>query len=148
MKKVYRAANAIVVATIDGGEQVYEFSRDLLVHGGKDAGVDVLAGLREGSSVVVRYTPDVVEPPATEIDRIGDEGVKVTEGMVTHIDRRRTAITFRFDNGTIETLRLVSRASAEAEADSDRSVTDSTRVIIYYKDETGRRVPLFFRRAS
>ena len=56
MRKVYRAANTIIVATIDGVEHVYHFTKDVLVHGGKGTGVDALQGLREGSTVVVHYT--------------------------------------------------------------------------------------------
>jgi hypothetical protein len=56
MKKFYRAANTIIVTTIDGVEHVYHFTKDLLVHGGKGTGVDALQGLREGSTVVIHYT--------------------------------------------------------------------------------------------
>jgi hypothetical protein len=35
MKKLYRAANSIIVTTVDGMEHVYHFTKDLVVHGGK-----------------------------------------------------------------------------------------------------------------
>src|SRR5579864_1016630 len=71
MKTFYRAANTVIVTTIDGVEHVYHFTKDLIVHGGKGPGVDALAGLREGTTVVVHYTDAGNEAAATEIDRVG-----------------------------------------------------------------------------
>jgi hypothetical protein len=146
MKKVYRAANTVIVTTIDGVEHVYHFTKDLLVHGGKGAGVDALEGLREGSTVVVHYTVRGAQESVTEIDRIGDEGLKVTEAIVTRIDRGRKQITIRFDNGTTETLRLTDRAAAEA--GTDVAATGATKIIVYYSDDKGRKVAHFFKKAS
>jgi hypothetical protein len=146
MKKVYRVANTVIVTTIDGMEHVYHFTKDLLVHGGKGTGVDALEGLREGSTVVVHYTVDGAQDSAAEIDRIGDEGLKVTEAIVRRIDRGRKQITIRFDNGTIETLRLTDRAAAEA--GTALGATGATKITVYYSDEDGRKVAHFFKRAS
>jgi hypothetical protein len=140
IKKVYAAANAVVVATIDGVEHVYHFTKDLLVHGGKGTGVDALRGLREGSTVVVHYLVEGTQESAQEIDQIGLEGLRVTEGMVTHIDRGRKQITIRFDSGKKETFRLTERAAA------DGPQTTSTRVIVYYSNERGQKVAHYFRK--
>jgi hypothetical protein len=148
MKKFYRAANTIIVTTIDGVEHVYHFTKDLVVHGGKGRGVDALEGLREGSTVVVHSTVNGVDEAAREIDRIGDEGLKVTEGVVTRIERGRKQITIRFDNGKSETLRLTDRAAAELGKDVEQAATDAVKVIVYYSDETGRKVAHFFKKAS
>ena len=148
MKKFYRGANTIIVTTIDGVEHVYHFTKDLVVHGGKGTGVDALEGLREGSTVVVHYTVEGAEPSVSEIDRIGDEGLKVTEGVVTRIDRGRKQITIRFNNGKTETLRLTDRAAAEAAQDVDQTETGATKVIVYYSDEAGRKVAHFFKKVS
>jgi hypothetical protein len=146
MKKVYRAANLAIVTTIDGVEHVYHFTKDLLVHGGKGAGVDALEELREGSRVVVHYTVQGTQESATEIDRIGDEGLKVTEATVIRIDRGRKQITIRFDNGTTETLRLTDRAAAEA--GTDVAATGTNKIIVYYSDEKGHKTAHFFKKAS
>jgi hypothetical protein len=146
MKKFYRAANTVIVTTIDGAEHVYHFTKDLLVHGGRGTGVDALEGLREGSTVVVHYTARGADQSATEIDRVGDEGLRVTEGMVTRIDRRRKEIEIRFDNGKTETLRLTDRAAAEA--GTGISAASGTKVVVYYSDEGGRKMAHFFRPVS
>jgi hypothetical protein len=148
MKKFYKAANTVIVATKDGIEHVYHFTKDLLVHGGRGAGVDALSGLREGTTVVVHYVSTGADQSAVEIDRIGDEGLKVTEGIVHRIDRKRSQITIRFDNGTTETLRLTERAAAEASTEIARAPTETTKIIVYYSDEGGRKVAHYFKKAS
>jgi hypothetical protein len=144
MTKFYRAANVVVVATIDGVEHTYHFARDLVVHGGKKPGVDALEGLREGTTVVVHYTSADADEAAREVDIVGGEGLQVTEGLATHLDRRRHEITIRHADGKVETFRLTDRALAEAPGDVD-AATAATTVIIYYTDEHGQRVAHFFR---
>jgi hypothetical protein len=148
MKMFYRAANTVLVATIDGTEHVYHFTKDLVVHGGKGTGVDALASLQEGATVVVHYTIAGNEADVTEIDRVGDEGLKVTEGIVTHVDRGRNEITLRFANGTTEKLRLTDRAAAEAGPELDRAEPGTTKIVVYYKDEAGRKVTHFVKKVS
>jgi hypothetical protein len=148
MKKFYRAANTVIVATIDGVEHVYHFTKDLVVHGGKGAGVDALTGLQEGTTVVVHYTVTDNDASAAEIDRVGDEGLRITEGIVTHVDRRRKQITIRFDNGTTETLGLTDRAAAEAGPELERAEAGTTKIVVYYRDEAGQKVAHFFKKIS
>jgi len=148
MKKFYRAANTIIVTTIDGVEHVYHFTKNLVVHGGKRGGVDALEGLREGTTVVVHYTAKGADQSAREVDIVGAEGLKVTEGVVTRIDRRRKQITVRFGNGKAETFRLTQRAAAEATKDVDQAGASAAKVIIYYSDEAGQKVAHFFKNAS
>jgi hypothetical protein len=115
MKQFYRAANVVVVTTMDGVEHVYHFTKDLIVHGGKKPGVDALEGLREGTTVVIHESIGKSQASADEIDIVGDEGLKSTEGMVTDIDHRKGEITIRYNNGKTETLQMTTRAAAETE---------------------------------
>jgi Cu/Ag efflux protein CusF len=147
MNKFYRAANVIVVTTVDGVEHMYHFAKDLVVHGGKGSGVDALEGLREGSTVVVHYTVSGAEESAQEIDRFGDEGLKITEGVVTNIDRRRKDITIRFDNGKTETLRMTDRVAVESEKALQGSGGDA-KIVVYYSDEAGRKVVHYFKKTT
>jgi hypothetical protein len=148
MKEFYRAANVIVVTTVDGMEHVYHFAKNLVVHGGKDTGIDALDGLREGNTVVVHYTVSGNQEIAQEIDRLGDEGLEITEGRVTRIDRKRKEITIKFDNGTTETLRMTDRATAESSDTLDQAGAEGTKIIVYYADEAGRKVAHHFRKVS
>jgi hypothetical protein len=148
MKRFYGAVNVVVVTTIDGVEHMYHFAKDLVVHGGKGPGVDALEGLREGTTVVVHYTAEGSEQAAREIDVIGGQGLEVTEGIVTRIDRRPGQITVRYDNGKTEVFRLTERAAAETAQSGDLAAPTGTKVVIYYSDEHGQKVAHFFRRIS
>jgi hypothetical protein len=140
MKSFYRAANTVIVTTMDGMEHVYHFTKNLIVHGGKAPGVDALDDLSEGTPLVIhRRTKDegnLVE----EIDVLGDQGLKITEGRVSHIDRRKKEITIRYANGTTETLQLTSRAAAESGANIDEPGEDGAQFEVYYTDESGHKV--------
>jgi hypothetical protein len=127
MKEFYRAANVIVVTTVDGMEHMYHFAKNLVVHGGQGSGVDALEGLREGNTVVVHYTVSGQQEFAQEIDRLGDEGLRTTEGKVARIDRKRKEITIRFANGTTETLRMTDRATAESSDTLDQAGAEGRR---------------------
>jgi hypothetical protein len=147
-KSVYAAAHIVIVKTIDGVEHVIHYTKDLLVHGGKGGGVDALQGLAEGSTVVVHYTATGAEETAQEIDRVGDKGLKTTEGVVARVDRLRKQITIKYANGKSETLQLTDRAAAEAEKDIDEASGGATKVVVYYSDEAGRKVAHYFRKIS
>lgn len=146
MKQFYKGVNVVVVTTVDGMEHVYHFTKDLIVHGGKNPGVDALEGLREGTTVVIH--PATGSDSAAEIDVLGDDGLKSTEGMVTNIDRRKKEITIRYSNGKTETLQMTSRAAAESEEGIDESGESPSKVVIYYSDDTGRKVAHYFKKES
>ena len=146
MQQFYRAANVVVITTMDGMEHVYHFTKDLIVHGGKKPGVDALEGLRAGTTVVIHHTAGS-QASIEEIDVLGDEGLKSTEGMVTNIDRRKNEITIRYNNGKTETLQMTSRAAAETEAGIDESAEEA-RVVVYYSDEAGHKIAHYFKKAS
>jgi hypothetical protein len=96
--------------------------------------------------VVVHYTVDGSEPVAHEIDRLDNEGLEITEGVVTRINQGRRQITVRYDNGKTETFRLTERAAAESRVDSN--ATAQSRVMIYYSNESGQKVAHFFRKVE
>jgi len=148
VNKVYAAANTVIVTTIDGVDHVFHYTKNLLVHGGKGAGVDALACLQEGASVVVHYTKEGANEAAAEIDHVGGEGLKMTEGVVTRIDRQRKEIVIKFENGTTETLKLTDRAAADVGKDLDKAATGSTKITVYYTDDAGRKVAHFFKKVS
>ena len=146
MKKFYQGANTIVVEAIDGLQHVYEFTRDLIVHGGKRAGPDALKGLQPGTTVVVHYTVSGAKASATEVDIIDAETLRITEGSVTHIDRRKGEITIRYANGTEEQFRLTEHAAAEAAQPG--APAEGAQVTVYYTDDIGRKVVHYFKRTS
>jgi hypothetical protein len=144
VKDVHEAGNTVIVGTVDGVEHVFHYTKDLLVHGGK--GPDALRGLKAGSPVVVHYTVDGGSEAAHEIDRLGDEGLKSTEGVVTRVERGRKQVVIRFADGKSETFRLTDRAAEDAGKDVGQA--KATQVVVYYSDEAGQKVAHFFRKVS
>jgi hypothetical protein len=143
MKKVYHAANVVIVATIDGVEHTYHFTKDLVVHGSKGSDVEDL----EGRTVAVHYVPAAGGQSAVEIDELGDGGLVSSEGVVVRIDRSRNEITIRFANGQTETLQLTRRAASETRSELEGKDAGE-RVVVYYRDENGRKVAHYFKKVS
>lgn len=148
MKQFYHGANVVIVTTMDGVEHVYQFTKNLIVHGGKKPGVDALEGLRDGTTVVIHYSESGPNAAADEIDLLGDEGLRITEGVVTNIDRRKKEITVTYANGKTETLLMTDRAAAESGATLEKSSGEATHVVIYYVDESGHKVAHYFKKSS
>jgi hypothetical protein len=141
----HKAANKIAVTTEDGVQHVYSAAKNLLVHGGKDA---VLADLKPGTTVVVHYTADAGGESAHEIDRVGGNGLRTTEGTVTDINRGKKEITIRYDNGMTEKLTLTDRAAVDAGQDFRDQAVGTTRVVVYYSDDAGKKIAHYFKRRS
>jgi hypothetical protein len=148
VEQEHAAVDRLAVKTIDGTKHVLHLAKSLVVHGGAKGGDDALAGLRAGTTVVVHYSGAGAAAAVQEIDLIGDDGLKVTEGTVTNIDRRRRQITIRFDDKTTETLQLTERAAQESGHDLEAAAAQAGRVTVYYADEGGRKVAHYFRKAS
>jgi archaellum component FlaG (FlaF/FlaG flagellin family) len=140
IKDEHKAANKIVVKTEDGVEHVFGGAKDALVHGGKD-----LSDLKPGTTVVVHYTADAAGESAREIDRVGTDGLSVTEGMVTKIDRGKKQIQVRYDNGRSETLTLTAHAAVDGDLDYRSVPPGTTRIVVYYSEEAGHKLAHYFR---
>jgi hypothetical protein len=145
MTKFYKGLNTLVVTTLDGVQHVYHSAKGLVVHGGAGSGTDALAALQEGTTVVVHYRIEGGEESVDEIDRVADEGLRVLEGTVIKLDRRRREITLRYGDRRTETLRLTDRATTEVPEGLDHG---GVPVVIYYSDESGGKVAHFVKRAS
>jgi hypothetical protein len=137
IKAEHKALNKFVVETADGVEHIYDAAKGIGVHGGKGP----LSDLKPGTTVVIHYTADNT---AREIDRIGPDGLTITEGMVTKIDRGKKEITIRYDSGKIEKLKLTDRAAAYV----GRNIGPDTKIVVYYSDEAGGKVTHYFKKAE
>src|SRR3954470_3389816 len=135
----YRGAQAVLVATIEGIQHAYEFTKDLILpgrHGG-----DALADLREGTTVVVQDKPDANAAAPQNADPPEDVPSHVTEGTVTKIDRRHDKITVRFGEGKSSTFQV-------AEAHTKATPAAGAAVVISYAGKEGPRVSRLFTKLS
>ena len=146
--QTYKAANTVIVKTVDGVRHLFHLTGKTAVHGSESAGAEALRSLEAGSAVAVHYVADAGEQTALEVDRLDGKGLKTTKGVVTLVDRAGRKIAIRLADGSTQTLRLTDRAAMDVGKDVDRARANTTRVIVYYADEAGQRVAHYFKRIS
>lgn len=142
IQKVDSTAKTIVVRTDDGAGRTFHFTGSTAVHGGDAADVaskDSWHGLREGGEVVVHYTNRGTEDTAIEIDKIGDGGLKATEGTVKEIDRGAKHLVVVTGDGSEDTFRLTGLAAKDA----GLSVGKGSKVTVFYIGNAGKKVAHF-----
>jgi hypothetical protein len=149
VSKVDEASKTVVVKTADGTEHTLHFVKRTSVQGGKETAAgakDAFHGLKEGSTVVAHYTAKGSEKTAVEIDDVGKEGLKATEGTVSHIDRGAKTIAVKTADGAEETFRLSDRAAKDAGKDIATGAEKTAKVTVYYTGEAGHKVAHFFKK--
>lgn len=134
--KFYSDTNKLLVKTSDGIDHLLDVTKDTTVHGAQS-----LASLQPGMAVVVHYTVRGIQASADEVDRIGQDGLKLNEGTVMSVNRASRRIAIRFSDGHVQTLRLTHHATVE----SAGHVHHGNRVVVYYSDESGQKVVHYFK---
>lgn len=150
VSKVDSAAKTVVVKAADGTEHTLHFAKRTTVHGlgdTADVGKGGFSGLKEGSQVAVHYTAKGTEETAEEVDNIGKDGLKSTEGTVGTIDRGAKTLSVKTADGTDQVYRLTDSAAKDAGQDIAKGTEKSTKVTIYYTEEAGHKVAHFFKKA-
>jgi len=144
VKKVDSGTKTVVVATGDGAEHTVHFVSKTSVHGwdAADAGAkDGMHGVKEGSHVVVHYTVKGTDKTAQEVDRIGDGGLKVSEGTVSKIDRGTKTLAVKTADGAEATYKMAGNAAV----DTGKGINKASKVTVYYTEEGGKKVVHFFK---
>ncbi|MGC2328118.1 MAG: hypothetical protein WA604_15500 [Candidatus Sulfotelmatobacter sp.] len=84
IEKVDSTTKTIVVKTADGTEHSMHFTDKAAVHGAHasmGAAKDSWHGLKEGTEVVVHFSKNGTEDTALEVDKVGKEGLKASDGV-------------------------------------------------------------------
>lgn len=147
--KLDAATKTAVVKVADGTEHTFHFVGRTAVHGTQEAaggGEEAFHGLKEGSKVAVHYTAKGSEETAEEVDNIGEDGLKATDGTVVHLDRGAKTLAVRTADGTEETYHLTDSAAKDAGKDVAKGTEKSTKVTVYYTEEAGHKVAHFFQK--
>ena len=95
---------------------------------------------------MAHYTSNGSEKTAEEVDDVGKEGLKVTEGTVSRVDRGAKTIAIRTADGAEETYRLTDHAAKDAGKDIAHGAEKSERVTVYYTEEAGHKIAHFFKK--
>jgi hypothetical protein len=149
--KIDRKTKTIVIKTGEGTEHSLKFVGKTVVHGSEDVakGTEVGAkdtwhGLKEGSEVVAQYTEKGAVKTAVEVDHVAKDGVKVTEGTVSAIDRGAKTMAVKTADGTEETFKLTDRATVAGAKDIGTGTKKAAKVTVYYTEESGKKIAHFF----
>jgi Cu/Ag efflux protein CusF len=148
VRTIDSSAKTILVATKDGAEHTFRFGERTTVHGVEPVGrgsKEALHGLKVGTEVAVHYTSKGTEDTAEEIDHIGKDGLKATEGTVKKIDRGAKTITIATADGGEQTFHLLDRAARDTGRDIEKGANKSAKVTVYYTEEGGHKVAHFFK---
>jgi len=150
VKKIDTASKVVVIKTADGTEHTFHYAGDLAVHGSK-AGVkgtqDALKDIAEGSEVAVHYSGAGGRETAHEIDRLGDDGLKVTEGTVSHVDRAGRKVAIKTADGSEQTFDLTRRAAKDTDKDVVEGTDKTVKVSVYYTEDAGKKTVHFIKKS-
>jgi len=145
--KLDRAAKTVVVKTADGTEHTLHFvgkttvrGADLTAKGAEES----FRGLKEGTEVVAHYTKRGGKDTAVELDKVGKDGLKGTEGTISVVDRTGKRIAVTTADGTKQTFKLSDHAVQDAGKDIGKGSEKGTKVIVYSSEDAGKKVAHFF----
>jgi hypothetical protein len=145
--KVDSASKTVVIKTADGTERSIHFPDKTTVHGA-DASMaatkDSWHGLKEGTEVVAHYTTKGTEDTALEIDKVGKDGLKTTDGTIKDIDRGGKKLVVKSSDGVESTFRLTDHAAEDGGKDIGSRVEKGAKATVYYTGSAGKKVAHFF----
>ena len=145
--KVDAGSKTIVVKTNDGTEHTIHFLDQTTVRGaeGTEAGAkDTFHGVKEGSEVVAHYTVKGTEKTAVEVDKVGKDGMKSMEGVITKVGEGGKTITVKAADGTERTFEVAGHDTKVAAVDTAKGTEKGAKVTVYYSESAGKKVVHFF----
>ncbi|MGA9977352.1 MAG: hypothetical protein WBQ08_01755 [Candidatus Sulfotelmatobacter sp.] len=147
IEKVDSTTKTIVVKTADGTEHSMHFTDKAAVHGAHasmGAAKDSWHGLKEGTEVVVHFSKNGTEDTALEVDKVGKEGLKASDGMIEDVDRGGKKLVVKSSDGVVSTYRLTDHAALDGGRDIGEGMEKGTKITVYYTKDAGKKVAHFF----
>ena len=144
VSKIDSGTKTIVIKAKDGTEHSMRVVGKTVVHGTEEGTKDAFKGVKEGSEVVAHYTTKGAEKTAVEVDKVGKEGLKETEGTVSEIDRSAKSIAVKTADGSVQTFKMADHATEDAGKEVGKATEKSAKVTVYYTEQAGRKIAHFF----
>jgi hypothetical protein len=145
--KLDAGTKTMVVKTKDGTEQTVHFTDKTTVWGADKTAAgakDSFKGLSEGSEVVVHYSVKGTEKSASEVDKVGKDGMKYVDGTVTKVGKDGKTVTVKAVDGTEHTFDVAGHDTADAAKGIGKATDKTGKVTVYYTEEGGKKVAHFF----
>ena len=135
--KIDNGAKTIVVKTSDGSQQTVHVVSKTTVHGTETGAKDTMHGLTEGSEVVAHYTTKGANKTATEVDKVGKDGLKSVSGTISDVNANGKTMVVKAADGTVQTFKTADKATADG-------AKKSAKVTVYYTEEAGKKIVHWF----
>lgn len=145
--KLDSATKTMVVKTKDGVEHTVYFVDKTSVWGADKTAAgakEAFKGLSEGSEVVVHYTVKGTESTATEVDKVGKDGLKSIDGTITKVGEGGKTVVVKAADGTEQIFTVVGHDTAEAAKGLGKATAKAGKTTVYYSQEGGKKVAHFF----
>jgi hypothetical protein len=145
--KLDSSTSTMVVKTKDGAEHTVHFVDKTAVWGADKTAAgakDSFKGLSEGSEVVVHYSENGGEQTATEVDKVGKDGLKYVDGTVTKVGKDGKTVVVKSADGTEHTFDVAGRDTADAAKSIGKSADKGGKATVYYSEQGGKKVVHFF----
>src|SRR5208283_5889100 len=145
--KTDAATKTIVVKADDGTEHTIHFVGKTTVKGADDTAAgakDTFHGIKEGSEVVAHYTVKGTEKTGVEIDKVGKDGMKSMEGVITKVGEGGKTITVKAADGTERTFEVAGHDTKVAAVDTAKGTEKGAKVTVYYSESAGKKAVHFF----
>jgi hypothetical protein len=150
VSKVDKASKTLVIKAADGTEHTFKYTEKTAVRGAKGASKDAKKAMldtymdgKEGTNVIVHYTEKGADKTAVAVEDLGKDGVKVSEGTITKVDKAARTVTVKTKDGAEETYDL----SKDAVIDSGKGIAKETKegekVTVHYTEEGGKKIAHF-----
>jgi len=147
ISKIDKEGKTIAIKTADGTDHTLHWGKNTVVRGTRAADAaakDSWHGLKEGTEVVAHATKRGADDTVVEVDRIGDDGLKKTEGTIKEIDRAGKKLVIKTDDGTEHTFKLTEHATKDAGKDLGEGAEKGAKVAVYSTEDAGKKVAHFF----
>jgi hypothetical protein len=145
--KLDSTTKTMVIKTKDGTEHTVHFVDKTAVWGADKTAAgtkDSFKGLSEGSEVVVHYTKKGGEDTATEVDKVGKDGLKYVDGTVEKVGKDGKVVVVKAADGTEHTFDVAGHDTADAAKDIGKGADKTGKVTVYYTEQGGKKIAHFF----
>jgi hypothetical protein len=145
--KIDNSTKTLVVKTEDGAEHTFHIIEKTTVHGSQQSAAvakDAWRGLETDTQVVVHYTERGAHNTALEIDKLGNEGLKKTDGTIQELDRSGKKLVVKTSDGSEETFQLTDRAAKDSGKKIASESAKGAKATVYYTEAAGKKIAHFF----
>jgi preprotein translocase subunit YajC len=140
IKKVDKDTKTVVVKTTDGTGHTIKVTDQATVHG-TEQGFD---SLKEGSEVVVRCSEKGADKTADDLGKIGKDGMKVTKGTITKVDKDTKTVVVKSADGTERSFEYTDDSAKDLGKAAGKGTKKGSKATVYYTEEGGKKVAHFF----